>query len=111
MWATYTNNAQFRELWLPAMTVKWDTGQEFVTTQAVKEEEVCMSALQDSHAFFPPSLSQGLWSYLVFMTSKFALHTFSICIEYDIEFRKRMSRYPASMRWEIPDHHRKDKFC
>ena len=28
----------------------------------------------------------------------------------DIEFRKRMSRYPASMRWEIPDHHRKDKF-
>ena len=53
MWATYTNNAQLRALWLPAMTVKGDAGQEFVTTQAVKEEEVCMSALQDSHAFFP----------------------------------------------------------
>ena len=55
------------------------------------------------HTFYFPHLALGLMSYMSFMTSKMVTHPLQACLNYDVDFRKRLSLYPASMRWETPD--------
>ena len=56
------------------------------------------------HTFCFPHLSQGLLSYLTFMTGKLNAYPLQPCLDYDAEFRRQMSRYPKDMSWESPNH-------
>ena len=55
------------------------------------------------HSFYHPHLSMGLISYASFVSGKMITFPLNVCLAYDVEFRKRMSRYPDTMRWECPD--------
>ena len=54
------------------------------------------------HSFYFPDLSPGLWSYMSFLTGRLGVYPIEMCLSYDIEFRKRLSLYPDTMRWEMP---------
>ena len=45
----------------------------------------------------------GLMSHMSFIAGKMATHPLQACLNYDVDFRKRLGQYPVSMRWEMPD--------
>ena len=61
------------------------------------------AAFAGYHSFYFPELSMGLWSYMGFITGKLGGFPLDMCLDYDAEFRKRIARYPDTMRWEMPD--------
>ena len=55
------------------------------------------------HSFYFPDLAPGILSYMCFLTAKLSIYPLETCLSYDIDFRKRLARYPDTMQWEMPD--------
>ena len=55
------------------------------------------------HAYYYPSLAASLFSYLAFMTTKLSAYPLDVCLDYDVGFRKKLCRFPDSVKWECPD--------
>ena len=55
------------------------------------------------HSFYFPDLAPGILSYMCFLTGRLGIYPLETCLSYDIDFRKRLARYPDTMQWEMPD--------